>query len=407
MAISHDPPSVLIGPGDFHTGPYYIIISGLPERTSWQDVKDFIKSQIPWKLDIYVSIFGKRQDSGWVRVIGFKAFNHVRRVLGESLFRGREILAHNPGYDETGAGLVLVRAPFFRDRSLFINPEALAADPTTSGSAVQVAEEYITPTASNPPSEQSYPGEPGQAQHVRSQVQGQGPPQATAPDVHFPPTPPNTPKATRSTSEPSMSLSGSRFRKLAITWREDPLDPTGKANPSPLPSAGPLSPSTQEEMGSSIKAELAPLLLSCSNQPSDPLETLECFPGTALATFISHELARRAIKVLRQSERLNARPVVDEVPAGDLGPSQQQSQTVGIGAAAKKLGSGKKISAGAGTRTVSAPAPALAVARAGTTSPIGASAWGTPTTTNTATTPAITTRKKAPAVLVVNGSWKI
>lgn len=98
MAISHDPPSVLIGPGDFHTGPYYIIISGvsvllshnllslnlqasqLPERTSWQDVKDFIKSQIPWKLDIYVSIFGKRQDSGWVRVIGFKAFNHVRSM---------------------------------------------------------------------------------------------------------------------------------------------------------------------------------------------------------------------------------------------------------------------------------------------------------------------------------------
>ncbi|KAJ4415835.1 hypothetical protein N0V85_002541 [Neurospora sp. IMI 360204] len=67
MAISHDPPSVLIGPGDFHTGPYYIIISGLPERTSWQDVKDFIKSQIPWKLDIYVSIFGKRQDSGWAQ----------------------------------------------------------------------------------------------------------------------------------------------------------------------------------------------------------------------------------------------------------------------------------------------------------------------------------------------------
>lgn len=29
MAISHDPPSVLIGPGDFHTGPYYIIISGV------------------------------------------------------------------------------------------------------------------------------------------------------------------------------------------------------------------------------------------------------------------------------------------------------------------------------------------------------------------------------------------
>lgn len=96
--VSHDPPSVLIGPGDFHTGPYYIIISGvsvllihthlnvdlhpseLPERTSWQDVKDFIKSQIPWKLDLYVSIFGKRQDSGWVRVVGFKAFNHVRSM---------------------------------------------------------------------------------------------------------------------------------------------------------------------------------------------------------------------------------------------------------------------------------------------------------------------------------------
>ncbi|KAK1782800.1 hypothetical protein QBC45DRAFT_401837 [Copromyces sp. CBS 386.78] len=342
----------------------------LPERTSWQDVKDFIKSQIPWKLDIYVSIFGKRRDSGWVRVIGFKAFNHVRRVLGESLFRGREILAHNPGYDEAGAGLVLVRAPFFRDRSLFINPEALAVDPT-AGSAVQAAEEYITtttcttPTASNAPSEQFYPGP---CQQVQPQVPLQ--PQATPPDL-FPPTPPNTPKATRSASEPS--LSGSRFRKLAITWREDQR--VSKATPS-----------TQEKMGSTIKAELAPLL--SRSEPilahGDPLETLECFPGTALATFSSHELARKAIKVLRLSARLNARPVVDEVP---------ELTEKGRRVEGKKRG-GKK-GAGVG-RTVSAPA----VAEGGSETSQGKDKEkrGTASTANTV--------RKTPAVLIVNGSWK-
>ena len=286
---------------------------------------------------------------------------------------------------------MLVRAPFFRDRSLFINPEAmLAADPTTpGGSAVQVAaEEYITPTASKPPSEQSYPGEP---------------PQAPVQDVQFPPTPPNTPKATRSTSEPSMSLSGSRFRKLAITWREDPSSPIGQAaNPS-FPSAGPpLSPSTQEEMGSTIKAELAPLLLSCSSnrssQPSDPLETLECFPGTALATFSSHELARRAIKVLRQSERLNARPVVDEMEVPES--TKKGSRVVVEG---KKRAGKKGAGAGAGGgRTVSAPAATETVGSVtgnDKTTMLPAEATRTTTTTTAA--------RKTPAVLIVNGSWKI
>lgn len=400
MAISHDPPSVLIGPGNFHTGPYYIIISGLPERTSWQDVKDFIKSQIPWKLDIYVSIFGKRQDSGWVRVIGFKAFNHVRGVLGESLFRGREILAHNPGYDDSGTGLVLVRAPFFRDRSLFINPEALTdpTTPTVTGS-VQAVEEYTTantPTASNVPSERSYSGQ------LQAQLQAQ----TTPSGVHFPPTPPSTPKGPRSISEPSLSSGPSRFRKLAITWRREDTKPS---------STVPLSPSTQEKMGSKIKAELA-IILSCSGSgPVDPLETLECFPGIALATFSSHELARRAIKVLRQSDLLNARPVVDEVPLPELTEKGKN----------KKGGSSKRGAAGG--RTVSTPAAAAAAAEAGvvsqsdefhktgsqaqnnkTTTPITAStsAKGTTTTAPTTATSSSAARKTS-AVLIVNGSWKI
>ncbi|KAK3396104.1 hypothetical protein B0T20DRAFT_481111 [Sordaria brevicollis] len=414
MAISHDPPSVLIGPGDFHTGPYYIIISGLPERTSWQDVKDFVKSQIPWKLDIYVSIFGKRQDSGWVRVIGFKAFNHVRRVLGESLFRGREILAHNPGYDESGTGLVLVRAPFFRDRSLFINPEALT-DPTTpsaAGSVQAVKGEYtITattiPTASNAPSERSYSGQP--------QIH-------TAPSgVQFPPTPPNTPKASRSISDPSLSSSGklspSRFRKLAITWRRE----DEQADPTPSSSAVLLSPSTQEKMGSQIKAELTTILSSSSSGAgaggsagglADPLETLECFPGVALATFSSHELARKAIKVLRQSDLLNARPVIDEIsPPAELTEKGKN----------KRAGGSSKRGAGAGAgggRTVSAPVATAAepgvvslsdAFHKQTNGNQGQDKETSPTlTTSTSalTTPAAATPKTS-RVLVVNGSWKI
>ncbi|KHE80340.1 hypothetical protein GE21DRAFT_472 [Neurospora crassa] len=407
MAISHDPPSVLIGPGDFHTGPYYIIISGLPERTSWQDVKDFIKSQIPWKLDLYVSIFGKRQDSGWVRVVGFKAFNHVRRVLGESLFRGREILAHNPGYDETGTGLVLVRAPFFKDRSLFINPEALA-DPDTTGSIVQAAEEYITattPIASNASSEQSYPETCATSQQAQAQAQAQ------LPNL-FPPTPPNTPKASRSISEPSLS----GFRKVAITWREDSISNATRKSDTHPASALSLSPNTQEKMGSQIKSELAPVLARGGSGPMHPLETLECFPGIALATFSSHELARRAIKVLRQSERLNARPVVDEVSSREEVQATSQGQTTAAATAGRKRVGKRRAGAG---RTASAPAAAEGGSGAGAgvgcdvgdgfqqttqgkdkeTTPL-TSAKRTSTTTSTAA-------RKTPAVLIVNGSWKI
>ncbi|EGO51783.1 hypothetical protein NEUTE1DRAFT_89512 [Neurospora tetrasperma FGSC 2508] len=378
MAISHDPPSVLIGPGDFHTGPYYIIISGLPERTSWQDVKDFIKSQIPWKLDLYVSIFGKRQDSGWVRVVGFKAFNHVR-----------------------------IRAPFFRDRSLFINPTALA-DPDTAGSTVQAAEEFITattPIASNASSEQSYPETCATSQQAQAQAQAQ------LPNL-FPPTPPNTPKASRSISEPSLS----GFRKVAITWREDSIsNATRKSNTHPA-SAWPLSLNTQEKMGSQIKSELAPLLARGGSGPMHPLETLECFPGIALATFSSHELARRAIKVLRQSERLNARPVVDEVSSREEVQATSQGQTTAAATAGKKRVGKRRAGAG---RTASAPAAAEGGSGAGAgvgcdvgdgfqqitqgkdkeTRPL-TSAKRTSTTASTAA-------RKTPAVLIVNGSWKI
>ncbi|EGZ78213.1 hypothetical protein NEUTE2DRAFT_154661 [Neurospora tetrasperma FGSC 2509] len=368
MAISHDPPSVLIGSGDFHTGPYYIIISGLPERTSWQDVKDFIKSQIPWKLDLYVSIFGKRQDSGWVRVVGFKAFNHVR-----------------------------IRAPFFRDRSLFINPEALA-DPNTTGSIVQAAEESITattPIASNASSEQSYPETCATSQQAQAQAQAQLP-------NFFPPHPPTLPKPpAQSPSPPSRDFGNSNA--------------TRKSNTHPA-FAWPLSPNTQEKMGSQIKSELAPLLARGGSGPMHPLETLECFPGIALATFSSHELARRAIKVLRQSERLNARPVVDEVSSRDEMQATSQGQTAAATAGKKRVG---KRRAGAG-RTASAPAAAEGGSGAGagvgcdvgdgfqqTTQP-GKDKETMPLTSATRTsTTTSTAARKTPAVLIVNGSWKI
>lgn len=107
-------------------------------------------------------------------------------------------------------------------------------------------------------------------------------------------------------------------------------------------------------MGFQIKSELAPLLARGGSGPMHPLETLECFPGIALATFSSHELARRAIKVLRQSERLNARPVVDEVSSREEMQATSQGQTAAATAGKKRVG---KRRAGAG-RTASAPAAA-------------------------------------------------
>lgn len=81
-----DPPSVLVGSGPLDTGPFYLIIANVPEGTTWQHVKDFVKSQVDLKrLDMYVNLHGARMDSGWIRVIGYKAFRQIKSTCSPSL----------------------------------------------------------------------------------------------------------------------------------------------------------------------------------------------------------------------------------------------------------------------------------------------------------------------------------
>lgn len=81
-----DLPSVLVGSGPPDTGPFYLIIANVPEGTTWQHVKDFVKSQVDLKrLDMYVNLHGARMDSGWIRVIGYKAFRQIKSMCSPSL----------------------------------------------------------------------------------------------------------------------------------------------------------------------------------------------------------------------------------------------------------------------------------------------------------------------------------
>ena len=295
----------------------------LPDKTNWQDVKDFVKSQIPRKLDIYVNISGKRKDSGWIRVIGLKAFKEVRSkltqtrllcsqsnithsepgVLQESPFRGHEILAHNPGYEEDGTGMVLVRAPFFKDKYLFVDPSTM---PSPVASAVP------SPVATSPLNAQ-----PPMSPEAYYLPQGYYAEQEPAMPIHSqqfwwamqPPTPPNTPKTRQQQQQQYQSgwwmpqdappspqqTVPVKSRKLIITWKDRTRLESDPAT-------------DQEKMGTIIQAAL-----SATSERS--LDTLECFPGVAVATFRTYSLTRRAMRDLEELESLTVTPVVEETAA--------------------------------------------------------------------------------------------
>ncbi|KAM5351574.1 hypothetical protein ACJ41O_004297 [Fusarium nematophilum] len=77
-----------VGPGD-QTGIYYITICNLPFGTSWQHLKDWIRSTCT--VD-HIEVF-QNSTSGWVRVKGKENFERAWGLLNGGIFGGRSIIA--------------------------------------------------------------------------------------------------------------------------------------------------------------------------------------------------------------------------------------------------------------------------------------------------------------------------
>ncbi|KAM7208965.1 hypothetical protein V8F20_000843 [Naviculisporaceae sp. PSN 640] len=123
MAEPTNQSTVLVGSGD----PL------LPEYTKWQDLADFLRAKVCPRLDVYVSLNGPKNTSGWVRVIGLEIFAQVERVLRECPFMGQQIIYHDPGYNYThGIGAILIDTPFIKDQHLFLPMDALSSVPSPS-----------------------------------------------------------------------------------------------------------------------------------------------------------------------------------------------------------------------------------------------------------------------------------
>ncbi|KAK7923087.1 hypothetical protein PG985_007158 [Apiospora marii] len=79
---------VSVPPGD-QTGLYYILISNLPWQTSWQQVKDHVRTVCAVER---VEIFNE-STSGWVSVRGRESFDLALQFLSTELFNGRPTFA--------------------------------------------------------------------------------------------------------------------------------------------------------------------------------------------------------------------------------------------------------------------------------------------------------------------------
>ncbi|KAK1826522.1 hypothetical protein QBC39DRAFT_397388 [Podospora conica] len=122
-------PSVMLRPGHRLSGPFYLIVANLPNDTTWQQIMDFLKKYMNVRqFDIYVNLMGEERNHGWIRVVGYSGWHMVKRALDEHRFRGTYIVTHNPGY-ANGPGTVLIRAPYYKDRNLFVRG---IANPHTS-----------------------------------------------------------------------------------------------------------------------------------------------------------------------------------------------------------------------------------------------------------------------------------
>ncbi|KAI1375028.1 hypothetical protein F4677DRAFT_446937 [Hypoxylon crocopeplum] len=115
-------------PGN-QTNVYYILVSNLPWQTSWQHLKDHVRTVCMVER---VEVFNE-STSGWVSVRGRENYDAALRLLNGGVFNGRALLADGKNATET----IMIREP--------------VGAPATSGSS---SRNPHTPRFQTPPSTQ-------------------------------------------------------------------------------------------------------------------------------------------------------------------------------------------------------------------------------------------------------------
>ncbi|KAI5864467.1 hypothetical protein GGS23DRAFT_604120 [Durotheca rogersii] len=85
-----------VAPG-IQTNLYYILVSNLPWQTSWQQLKDHVRSVCAVER---VEVFNE-STSGWVSVWGRENYDAALRLLNGGVFNGRALLADGKNATET------------------------------------------------------------------------------------------------------------------------------------------------------------------------------------------------------------------------------------------------------------------------------------------------------------------
>ncbi|KAK0656307.1 hypothetical protein B0T16DRAFT_399049 [Cercophora newfieldiana] len=327
--MASDEHSVVLGHSDSFAGPYYILIGNLPVLTSWQNIKDFIRSQFGRKLEIYVRTYNPPRDQGWIRVLGFNTFKQVTSILKKFPFRGRQIITTNPGYNEDGYGSVLIRSPLEADRILSIYATPLAAFnlplnlPLLPQSPPRVADQ----NPRYPPGPSLSPGSGIPCQilpdgsivshitvyhpvlslpyHMQPMFNRQMPPQAQPP----PPLGPCPPPRTRPSYRPPDYRPNLSPERSFIAGGNRPSAPTSpiQAIPQPQPSP-PLQHYASDEDERQILVNLPRVASPTPDKREDIiyaalaspglLERVDNFPDYAVATFITVQAAKLAVEDL-------------------------------------------------------------------------------------------------------------
>ncbi|KAI0840437.1 hypothetical protein F5Y06DRAFT_240415 [Hypoxylon sp. FL0890] len=117
-----------VSPGN-QTNLYYILVSNLPWQTSWQQLKDHVRTvSVVERVEVF-----NESTSGWVSVKGRQNYDAALRLLNGGIFNGRALLADGKNATES----IMIR-------------ETVEAS-TTSGSASKTPH---TPRFRTPPSTQ-------------------------------------------------------------------------------------------------------------------------------------------------------------------------------------------------------------------------------------------------------------
>ncbi|KAK0723756.1 hypothetical protein B0T21DRAFT_372411 [Apiosordaria backusii] len=102
MVIHIEPPKYpnWLLPDDPTDGPYYILVSNLPSKTTWQEFRDFIFDSLPQdkKCEVFVHIHNTNRNRGWVRVCRYTQFEYMKKFLADINFKGRPVKVADPGY---------------------------------------------------------------------------------------------------------------------------------------------------------------------------------------------------------------------------------------------------------------------------------------------------------------------